>query len=1859
MKKHLPLLLALLTVLLNACSTQEKPGKVRVNPEYAQFVQAYTSGIISRGSEIRIHLIQDYEGDISPGDYHSENLFKLVPEVKGKTKWINKHTVAFVPDEFMPSGTDYEVRFKLGSVMDVPIEYANFSFNLATVDQNFHTYIDGLKAKRNTDLTSQLLEGRVVTADISDSSSVYKMLDAKQGGKSLPISWHYTGSLQYRFVVGDIKRGKKASEVKLYWKGAPIGVRRQSEESIEVPALGDFKVTDIKVKHEPEQYVDIRFSDPLKPTQNLDGLITIENTDDDLNFIVEGQSVRVYTPYRISGENTVTVNPGIRNINGYKMINSESIELLFEGIKPNVRLTTNGTIAPKSDEGLLFPFEAVNLRAVDLIVTKVHQNNILQYLQVSSLNEGQQMKRVSNEIARKRIDLNKDPLVNLHEWNRFSLDLSEIINVDPGALYQIDLRFKKEYSVYQCQGTSVQPILTELALETDEPWNEDNWSQYDYWYDYSYWDYDYDYRYDQRENPCDHSYYRDKSVKSNFLASDIGMIAKAGTDKTIHVYVNNLKTTKPMSGTRVKFYSYTQELLGTATTNTQGEASIHLEEKPFVAVAQNGKQRGYLKLRDGESLSLSKFDVSGATVQQEVKGYLYAERGVWRPGDSIYVAFMLEDENDAIPARHPVTFELHDPQGQLVYRHSTTENVHGLYDFRTATSEDAPTGNYSANVSIGNRTFYKYLKIETVKPNRLKVYLDFGKETLSENDDDNAGQLSVKWLHGAVASNLKARIDMTVSSRTTRFKSFPNYIFDDPLKHFASDEQTIYDGLINSEGNATFYPDISIGNSAPGMLNAHFVTKVFEKGGGFSIDRYSIPYSPYRGFVGISAPEGSLEYGTYETDKPIEIDVATVNDQGKPMSRKGLIVKVYKVEWRWWWDSYSNDLASYISRPGTVPVYETTLDTKQGKGRFKFQIDRPEWGRFVIHVTDPNTQHSCGKVIYVDWPYWARSERTSNENATMLSFSTDKEKYTVGEMVKLSFPSASNGSALITLESGTEVVKSYQISTTKGETHYSFRVTKDMAPNVYVHVTLLQPHNATLNDLPIRMYGVAPILVEDPGSHLEPIIKMADVLRPESKAKITVKESQGKEMTYTLAVVDDGLLDLTSFVTPNPWNHFYAREALGVKTWDVYDDVIGAHAIEMNKILAVGGDGSGASKKPTKANRFKPMVRYLGPFHLNPGRSKTHTIDIPNYVGSVRVMVVAGQDSKYGSAEKTVPVRSPLMILGTLPRVIGPTEKVFLPVNVFAMEKGVKNVSVEIKVNDKFKINGSSRKQIAFVKPGDEVVNFELEVSELIGVGTVDILAKSGSHTARHSIEIDVRTPNPPVTDVHESVIQPGQSWNSEVVFNGIPGTNSATIELSSFPSINLDKRLKYLIRYPHGCIEQTTSSVFPQLVLAKVMNLNNDYKISIDDNIREGLIRLRSFQTSDGGFSYWPGGHDEDHWGTNYAGHFLLEAEKIGYTLPEGLKSNWIRYQRNTARRFNPQNSSSYYAGYENLSQAYRLYTLALADAPELGSMNRLREHPDLSTAVRWRLAAAYQLVGQTEVAQKLINGVGYDFPEYQATAYTYGSNTRDLAMVLETLILLKDKPNAAFVAKKIADAMNSNRWMSTQTTAYSLLAMSKFLGNTTAGKPMKFTYTVSGKSPVSKSTGTPVFSTVLDGIKRNGSIKVRNSGEGILYAKLVVEGTPVVGDQTATSSNLNMKIQYQDTEGNTINPARIVQGSDFVAHVTISNPGTRGDLSEMALSQIFPSGWEIHNVRMDDYSSSSQSPFDYQDIRDDRVYTYFSIPSNSSRTYVVKLNATYLGRFYLPTALCEAMYDNAVNARLPGRWVEVVNDVEMASNP
>lgn len=1856
-KAHHILLLTALAIFMvfSACRKQEKI--IQVNPAFSPYVTAFTSGIISKASQIKIQFAQPFNDT----EASMEGILSFKPGLKGKVFWEDKRTLVFIPETQMPSGVRYTAEINLKKLIhNIPEELAVMAFQFQTMSQHFESQVESFQPYDPVNLEWYVLRGSVRTADMATHDEVAGILHI-ENMNDLPIKWeHQEGGRLHHFQIDSIQRGLSEIMIKLHWDGKALGTSYHSIDELRVPAIGDFSVISSRLIQDPEQSVVVIFSDPLDDKQDLNGLVRLEEglRPCHIKYSVDRNELKIYPAQRQFSTLKLIIDTDIRNVMGYPMQHAFEMDVEFQEIRPSIRFSGQGVILPTSGQ-MSMPFETVNLKAIDVKVIRIFENNIAQFFQLNRLDGESQLRRVGRLVHSDRIDLFTNQDINLKQWNTFSLDLSKLIKAEPGAIYRIFLSFRKEYSLYRCSGDLQEGSmrLTPFSGENQDDWRDESSGYYyydDYGYDeYSYYD-DEDYDWRQRENPCNSSYFQNKTISRNLLSSDLGLIAKLGSDRSLWVVVTDLRSAEPLTGIEIDILDYQNQLLGRTRTDNQGFATIKPHRKPFLLVAKHKDQRGYLRLDDGNSLSVSMFDISGEVVQRGLKGYIYGERGVYRPGDTLFLTFLLEDKEKRLPLRHPVNFELLNPNSQLVHSEVQTEGLDGFYSFQIRTLANAPTGSWTARVKVGGNTYSRSVRIETIKPNRLKLDLSFGADPAAILQGPIEGKLNAKWLHGVSARNLKAKVNITLKPTRTTFKGYEKYCFDDPVRKIEAEEIMLFDGALDQTGAAAIKADIPARSTAPGMLAANFSCRVFEESGDFSTDNFTRLYAPFPSFVGLKLPDGEGFRGTLFTDKPQRIDIISLTKDGKLKKLLPLEIQVYKLDWRWWWDATRDNLASWTGKVHGNLVRTISVTTDQnGKADFKLTISENEWGRYLIRVMDEEGGHFAGKVVYFDWPGWAaRGSRDIPGGATMLTFSADKNSYQVGESVKVSFPSPEGGRALVSIENGTKVIESYWVSAQSPETIFSFKVTEEMAPNAYIHITLIQKHSQTLNDAPIRLYGILPLFVEDPESKLSPRISMPDVLAPGQAVRIKITEAKGKAMTYTVAVVDEGLLDLTRFTTPNPWSVFYAREALGVKTWDLFDLVIGARGGRIESLFSIGGDEGlqvGASRK---ADRFKPVVKFFGPFHLKAGSGNTHSFAMPDYVGSVRTMVISGYQGAYGSAEKTTPVRKPLMVLTTLPRVVGPGETLKLPVTVFAMEPGIKTVEVNINTNKLLQVRGLSKKTIQFTEVGEQVVEFDLSVSDRIGIGEVKVNVVSGKENAISNTELDVRVPNPELYVIYESTVDAGKSWEVDYNATGIAGTNHALLEVSSMLPVNLGDRLQYLITYPHGCVEQITSTVFPQLFLNDIAELDLDMQNRIPENIKAGISKLTGFLLPSGGFSYWPNAAESNDWGTTYAGHFLLEAASKGYAMPVGFKNNWIRFQKTAANQWSPNTDPARRHQGSDLMQAYRLYTLALAGAPELGAMNRLKGSSNLSPQASWRLAAAYALAGQIEIARKMAENLTTQIPTYTEMSNTFGTAERDLAMILEAMILLGEKDKALGTAKRVAAQLNGQDWMSTQTTAYSLLAISKYMGNQAKQTEIHYALSINSGKSIEVTTSKPLRNTDIP-IKgaEGGKIKIMNTGKGTLYARLVVSGKPKAGLEKAHQQHLRMEATYLTMDGKPIDISQLKQGTDFIAQITLFNPGTLGRLKELSLEQIVASGWEIRNLRMDPGLAAHMLDLPkYQDIRDDRAYSYFDLESNQRKVFRLVLNASYTGRYYLPAIRCTAMYDNQVNALIPGQWVEIV---------
>ena len=1111
MKTLFKFLSVFLLLFVISCNDKDKHSETDNLFKFKKYISYNTYGNLSITTDIRVELAKPLEQFgltqvLSPKEY-----INISPKTEGKLIIENGKTLIFQPLEYLKPDTEYTVTVKLDKFYeDISKEFKTYTFSFHTITPNFKVDIGKLQSYSKQ---WQYLEAYVETSDIISLEKAKQLVSALQDGKKLKLKWpsEAADARFFNFTIDSISRKIDDSQILIKWDGTPIDAENNGDNTFAIPGQNNFTIVDISSTLAPAALLSINFSDPLLENQDFAGLVTIENTQD-LRYEVNGNVLNVYPPNRIVGNVKVTVFTGIKNNEGFGLKKEFSELVSFEQLKPAVRMISKGVILPNSASTPVY-FEAVNLSKVDVRVIKIYENNVLQFLQSYNLNDNNtyDIKRVGRRIAKKTIELKNTDLGDNGSWKAYAINLSEYFKADPGAIYQLELSFKKDYITYDCAETISEEDNSE---EHEDEYYEDYYQEDAYYANDSsedeeireerYWDNEiyrwrnYTYNWEQQDNPCHPAYYNeDKVVTANILGSDLGLIVKKGNNRSYHFFATNLISAKPEGGVKVKLFNYQQQLIETVTTEGDGMTLYDGSKNAAFAVAQKGNNFAYVKLEDGNALSMSNFDISGKELQKGLKGYTYTERGVYRPGDSIHLTFVLNDNANPLPKNHPVTLSVTDARGKLVHRivQHTNSSKDGFYYFPIATDASAPTGNWNATITVGGAQFSHTLKVATIKPNRLKIKLDFEDDILDATKPVK-GTASAMWLHGSPARNLKIDMTATLRANNTAFPKFPKYNFTDPIRGFDEVEIPVLDAQLSSEGSTAFSQNLEVGKNAPGMLKATFLTKVYEGGGDFSMDIFSKDLAPFSHFVGLKSPEAG-RYGSYFTDENTTFDVVSVDAQGKAAANRELEVKVFKIEWRWWWNRGSDNLSNYENSTVHRPVKEFTVKTDgSGKGKFTVNIPEDEGGRYLIRVIDKQSGHATGRTIYFYRNWWQRPSDADAESARMLLFSADKEKYNVGEEAFITFPSGSDGHALISVENGTEVLATHWIETKKGETKAAIKITKEMAPNIYVNISLLQPHSQTKNDLPIRLYGVIPLSVEDPSTVLHPKITMPKVLKP-------------------------------------------------------------------------------------------------------------------------------------------------------------------------------------------------------------------------------------------------------------------------------------------------------------------------------------------------------------------------------------------------------------------------------------------------------------------------------------------------------------------------------------------------------------------------------------------------------------------------------------------------------------------------------------------------------------------------------------------------------------------------------------------
>ena len=1322
--------------------------------------------------------------------------------------------------------------------------------------------------------------------------------------------------------------------------------------------------------------------------------------------------------------------------------------------------------------------------------------------------------------------------------------------------------------------------------------------------------------------------------------TDIGMTVKTGPDSALF-WINSVSTGDPIHGAEVTLWSWSNQPVAKGRTDRKGLLELKYSSDgdlyPVMATVSKGSDIAFIRFDNGLYGGKDIFGTNGDPwVYKGYSAYCFTPRDVFRPGENIPLTAVVRDSGNAFSKPFPVNIKVFNSKGSLSFSHTELLTKEGTISKEFHVPADAPTGTWYANVTlpgeeqaIGRKEFY----VEEFAAPRLFVEAEPSPKTLIGKDAAEIS-LSSRYVFGSPASGLRWEAEMRTEEREFSHADWKGFTFRDTEKKFLPEYEFIGSGKLDQDGRIKFtLPGRE--RTAPSVLDILVGASVFEEGGRKVTKTAVLRWYPSKVLIGISLPEGVFSPG-----KPIDFTVGAADPNGAPAPSEKLKYSFFRVvEQR---VTYQKDGRTDTRlQEELLPRGEGTLMLFSGRASGK--IVPTEAGRYLLRAEDISGGSRASQYIYVYGDETAGPEAGSET----VEIITDRERYRPGEKAAVKIRSPLGGKLLIGVETF-RVVHSSVYDIKAGDTEISFKVTDEMAPNAWITAQVIEKGKAEERS---RAYGAGPFYIDNRDKNLELAIEEPGQIKPgknDFRLKVTDSRGRPKEADITVMLVDEAILALTDFATPDPWKYFTSKRMLGVETYDVYDSIIKPEA-DSSPLLTPGGGGpsemalKNSNLSPIQAKRFK-MLSLVKRVRSNSRGECVFSFTVPEFAGKARLMAVAVTPSESGAASAEVEINRDVVVEPSLPRFLAPGDSITVPCQVF--NRSAKNITVRLdaETGGPLRIKGAKSFSAALKPNSDHTFMIDFEGTGT-GAASASFTAKWDSEVVRTKLEIPVRPASPKVTESLSEIIEPGKTKDIKIPGGWMEGTLDGILILSAMPSANLQDIARFLITYPHGCMEQTVSSAWP-LLLQRDLAESIDKSLGDPDPTKNSLeLRIQKIldlQNYDGGFTRWQGGSWSQPWDSIYGTHFLVEAGKNGIKIPEERLSEALKYVK---RQLSVE---AYDADDENVwrralsRRAYACYVLALAGEPPLGWMESLRDKNDsLDASGRLFLAASYAVSGQRGEAEKMLGKKTGAAKEKPGGNENYDSDLRDEA--LDLLVRVHTDPagaGAAASASALLGSVRKAKYLNTQEGAFAMLALSKFFrAQKDQGEP--FGELISGIDVLGKiSSQQRTVSVPLDG---RTSFTAVNKGSSRLFVSWSAEGIPL-GIVNNRDNGIKVRLFLSDRSEKAVG-GKTERGTALISTVTVT-PAAK-DLGNVVVIIPLPAGLEIENPR---YSANGEPlpPFVRAEARDDRLLLYIE-KLEKSLDWKFILRAVTSGSFDVPQISAECMYDPAVSSVSGGGRIEI----------
>ena len=1328
------------------------------------------------------------------------------------------------------------------------------------------------------------------------------------------------------------------------------------------------------------------------------------------------------------------------------------------------------------------------------------------------------------------------------------------------------------------------------------------------------------------------------------LRTDIGLVAKQESTGFL-VWSNSIQSLQAKGGVELQLLSVKNQLLGTARTDASGLARIPWQGgndelgAPAMILATSGDDFSFIFL-DRFRIDTTGLDVSGTSLSAAgLQAYIYGKRDIYRPGETLDGAMLVRDGRIGTPPDLPVTLEQRDPEGRIL-RTLNLPLDRGMAGFSLDIPDWSLTGHYLLQAMSGGQVIGSYTyQVEEFVPDRISVEIG-GTPPLAGTGQSLPFDVASRYLFGPPAANLAVTAKARLLGADFAPKGYEAYSFGDSSRSFEPMPLLATEAKLDAAGRASFSVDIPQGLTPPLALTAELTSRVREQGGRGVTARKRIPVHAYTLYPGIKRPE-SFEL---EPRKTAVFEFVTVTPEGNQTGHPELVATLFQDEWQ---TVMRRTESGFSYESVRSPVEISTQRVTPGTGAGSFSVTPADYGSYRVRLTDPQggatseVEFYCGGWGYSPWAV---------KNPARLELVTDKAGYQAGETASIQIRSPFAGKALVTVE-GRDVEYHEVVELTGNTGQLRIPVREEWQPNVHITATLVRKGTDIQPGSPGRAFGATALFVDSLSNRMDLRVDAPAEVRPQTELQVQVQAAPHARVT--VAVVDEGILQLAGGKNPDPFAHFYAKRALDVISYDNFAFMF-PHLSAARPLAGGGDDLGGASSfmRTEGIRRVKPVTFWSGVLTAGPSGTITHSMRLPDFQGALRIVAVGNEGKSFGTGTTLTRVRTPLVLTPTLPRFLSLGDEVQIPLT-------LRN---DTPASGEFRIGATVSGPATLgtlpgpltLEPGQQgTVYLPLRCGEEEGKVTLAFTATGGGETATAGEDLDQRSPLP-VTRIMESGVLEGESGTigSPVPDSLIPGTVTRTVRLSTLPLMRFSGHLENLLGYPYGCAEQTVSKAFPLLyfgALARDLAPKRFNATGPAGLVQTAIRRLQTMQTSSGGYGFWPGDSEANPWVSAYVCHFLLEARLAGHTVSPRMLDGALGFLESVS---NPEPGST---GEKVEQAAYALYVLALGKRANLGSQDYLRATFDktLTGVARTLLAGAYLESGNQGAGFELLHTAPAFDDSRRDSGANLGSGLRDRALVaLLMLGTMPDDPLLPELMTRVSEDLSRSAWYSTQETSLAFMALGKYLSRLDDGRP--FAGTLSWTESARIFPETKLF--VAEDIPTLGAFTLtKTPADRVVFSTVLTSGTPKASSHVARAEGLDVEQTFLREDGQPLDLNSVRQGELIVMKTRVRSSSGRVD--NVVVQSLLPAGLEVENPRLAtteqlDWMKDGTLLEGYQDLRDDRILVFTDLAGSAWKVRHSVLRAVTPGFFALPPAQVEAMYHPSLRASGPLGSIRIVQD-------